>query len=229
MLQFPFVYNIHEMSKYGHYALIWLYVFPISICKLDVICINSESRHVIVTFSVYIVVACGLIGLGIWLTIHGVDNELRDFLIIGPGTLGIGVILIIFILFMVIRDACVYNQVASIKVRVRDEAISSGVTRQRANSTTGVPATSSTLLARNSITMLTTGNNTRLPGNSSSPTTGENQGTDSPPGPVLSEEEASSEPGVHNRTVLPDTVPNSAAENHSATNTSQDNVISTTL
>ncbi len=187
--------------------------------------VDTKSQWSVRIF--FIVVAFAFIGLGIWLTIHGTNRDLRDFLIIGPGTLGIGVILIIFILFGAIRDWLVFNKVSSIKVRVTElDGDNSAVARQRANSTAMVPATSSMALTRNSITMLTTGNTTRVPGNSLS---GTNQGTVSPSGPVLSEEGPSNEPRAPSLTDPLDTMQDGAAESTPYSNSSPENVISTSM
>ncbi len=57
-------------------------------------------------------VALCLIGLGIWLTIYGSESELRDFLILGPSVLVMGVLLVVFIIINIIKDVCVFNKIS---------------------------------------------------------------------------------------------------------------------
>ena len=56
------------------------------------------------------IIGLGLLGFGIWLTWYGSDSDLRDFLIIGPGTMIIGCIMLTFCLILVIRDICANHQ-----------------------------------------------------------------------------------------------------------------------
>ncbi len=56
------------------------------------------------------ILGLGFLGFGIWLTWYGSDADLEDFLIIGPGAMIIGCIMLTFCLILVIRDTLCANQ-----------------------------------------------------------------------------------------------------------------------